>query len=158
MKSTMIWQGLVAIMLVGVLIPASGCSRNAAPSASPAVAKQARFHCPMHPQVVADKPGSCPICGMDLVPIREINNTSTVVIPAETRQRIGLKLGTVEKRPLAHEIRTSARIVSDETRLYHVTLKTEGWIEHFHTIYVGKFIQKGEPLMVIYSPELLTTA
>ena len=112
----------------------------------------------MHPQVVADKPGSCPICGMDLVPIREINNTSTVVIPAETRQRIGLKLGTVEKRPLAHEIRTSARIVSDETRLYHVTLKTEGWIEHFHTIYVGKFIQKGEPLMVIYSPELLTTA
>ena len=134
----------------------TGCSKPHDHDMTTAPAKATKYHCPMHPQIIRDQPGSCPICGMDLVPIIESKSSTVIVIPAETRQRIGLTLGTVEKRPLAHEIRTSARIVTDETRLYHVTLKTEGWIEHSHDIFVGKFIQKGEPLMKIYSPELLT--
>ena len=186
--------------IVVVAVAFTGCSKSPEPTATTAPAKAAKYHCPMHPQIIRDQPGSCPICGMNLVPIKdeqlpqkktmyrstmnpnEVSDRpgkdsmgmelaafevttggsatpaglATIAIPPATRQRIGLTLGTVEKRPLAHEIRTSARIVSDETRLYHVTLKTEGWIEHFHSIFVGKFIQKGEPLMKIYSPELLT--
>ena len=139
-----------------VAVAFAGCSKPHAHATTTAPAQAVQYHCPMHPQIITDKPGQCPICGMDLVPITESKRATGVVIPAETRQRMGLTLGVVEKRQLVREIRTSARIVADETRLYHVTLKTEGWIEHFHSIFVGKFIQKGEPLMKIYSPELLT--
>ena len=194
------------LLCLALAVTILGCSKSDRSPTAPALQhSDSRYHCPMHPQIVANQAGSCPICGMDLVPIKteppapaagaakktmyrstmnpkEISDhpgndsmgmamiafeatdspsaapagLASVSIPAATRQHMGLMLGAVEKRPLTHEIRTSARIVSDETRLYHVTLKTEGWIEHFHTIYVGKFIQKGEPLMVIYSPELLT--
>ena len=192
-----IFVGVLGLLLVVSFTSCSKADHNA-PVASQHAAK---YHCPMHPQIVSDKSGSCSICGMDLVPIKveqplqkktryrstmnpnEVSDKpgkdsmgmemapfevtaggsattpaglSTITIPSETRQRIGLMLGMVEKHPLAREIRTAARIVADETRLYHVTLKTEGWIEHFHSIFVGKFIQQGEPLMKIYSPELLT--
>ena len=148
--------GFIALALVAGAFLIAGCSKTDPPS-SVTVHPAAKYHCPMHPQIIREQPGSCPICGMDLVPITEKKTAPGIVtLPPATRQRIGLQLGTIEKRTLAHELRTSARIVSDETRLYHVTLKTEGWIEHFHSIFVGKFIQKGEPLMKIYSPELLT--
>jgi len=143
--------------IAGIALTFTGCSKAHDHAATTASATAVKYHCPMHSQIIRDAPGSCPICGMGLVKITEAKSSTGVVIPAETRQRIGLTLGTVEKRPLVRELRTSARIVTDETRLYHVTLKTEGWIEHFHSIFVGKFIQKGEPLMKIYSPELLTT-
>jgi multidrug efflux pump subunit AcrA (membrane-fusion protein) len=115
-----------------------------------------KYTCPMHPQILADKPGECPICHMALVPVTDTQRDGAIRVSPETRQAIGLKLGTVATRSLQREIRAAARIVPDETKLHHVTLKTEGWIEQFHDLYVGKLIQKGEPLMTLYSPELLT--
>ena len=86
--------------------------------------------------------------GFEMITLPDLKNTRNMppeeqksflaVRPPEIRQRMGLTLGTVEKRPLAREIRTSARIVPDETRLYHVTLKTEGWIESWKTPAVGQ--------------------
>lgn len=129
--------------------------------------KPTEYHCPMHPTVVQDKKGSCPICGMDLVPIEKgeterachgsaVPGLATVTITPEIRQRMGLRLGTVEKRPLAREVRTSARIVIDETRQYLVNTKIEGWVEKLFVNVTGQDVKKGDPLLTIYSPELLS--
>lgn len=136
----------------------TGCGR-----AHPAAAAAAKYHCPMHPTVVSDKPDDCPICGMKLVPVEPdgggapvATNASLadVTISQPARERMGLALGTVERRRLARETRTSARIVADETRLYHVNVKVDGYVETLYAATTGQRIRKGEPLLSIYSPEL----
>ena len=146
------------------LVPMQGPASAAHPKAA---AQSVKYHCPMHPTVVQDKKGSCPICGMDLVPIESaqdahagqssaISGLAAVSITAEVRQRMGLTTGTIAKRPLARDVRTSARIAADETRLYHVTTKVDGWIEKLFTATTGQFVKQGDPLFTIYSPELVT--
>lgn len=129
-----------------------------------APADAAQFHCPMHPTVVSDKASDCPICGMKLVPIEaaaprsgtEPSGLAAVSITPAARERMGLTLGTVERRKLAREIRTSARIVADETRLYHVTVKIDGYVEKLFAATTGQHVNQGEPLLTIYSPMLVS--
>jgi Cu(I)/Ag(I) efflux system membrane fusion protein len=81
----------------------------------------------------------------------------TVQISAERQQLIGVKFGTVERRPLEKVIRTVGRIDYDEKRITAVSLKVGGWIEDLYVDFTGKYVRKGEPLLTIYSPELVST-
>jgi RND family efflux transporter MFP subunit len=69
---------------------------------------------------------------------------------------MGLTLGTVERRAMERTIRTSARIVADETRLFRVTTKVEGWVEQLLVAVTGQAVRKGDPLLTIYSPQLVS--
>jgi Cu(I)/Ag(I) efflux system membrane fusion protein len=144
----------------------TGCGKNTQEHGE---AKATQYHCPMHPTIVSDKPGDCPICGMRLVPLDEGGETAPEVASASTvpglavisitpqsRQVMGLELGTVEKRQLAHEVRTSARIDADETRLHHVTMKVDGWVNDLFVSITGQEVKHGDPLLTIYSPDLVS--
>jgi Cu(I)/Ag(I) efflux system membrane fusion protein len=80
-----------------------------------------------------------------------------VQISPERQQLIGVKIGTVEMRPLEKVIRTVGRIDYDEKRIVIVSLKVGGWIEDLYVDFTGRFVRKGEPLLTIYSPELVST-
>jgi Cu(I)/Ag(I) efflux system membrane fusion protein len=75
--------------------------------------------------------------------------------PAQ-RQIIGVTYGTVAKRPLIKVIRTVGRVEYDERRLSEVTLKIAGWIQDLFVDYTGKRVEKGQPLLTLYSPDLVS--
>ena len=81
----------------------------------------------------------------------------TVQISPERQQLIGVKFGTVEVRPLEKVIRTVGRVDYDEKRIVTISPKIGGWIEDLYIDFTGRFVSKGEPLLTIYSPELVST-
>jgi Cu(I)/Ag(I) efflux system membrane fusion protein len=81
----------------------------------------------------------------------------TVQITPERQQLIGVRFGTVEMRPLEKVIRTVGRVDYDEKKIVTVSLKVGGWIEDLFVDFTGKYVNKGDPLLTIYSPELVST-
>ena len=81
----------------------------------------------------------------------------TIQVTAEKQQLIGVKIGTVEMRPLEKVIRTVGRVDYDEKRLVTISPKIGGWVEDLYVDFTGKFVKQGEPLLTIYSPELVST-
>ncbi len=81
----------------------------------------------------------------------------TVQITPERQQLIGVKFGTVEMKPLERVIRTVGRVDYDEKRIVTVSPKIGGWVEDLYVDFTGRFVKQGDPLLTIYSPELVST-
>jgi RND family efflux transporter MFP subunit len=151
---------IVALLVASLFIVGCGRSDPAAQSAG-----AAKYHCPMHPTYTSDRPGDCPICNMKLVPIggQESSPTShtaslpgrtTIAISPEKQQMIGLRTGVVAKQRLTEVIRTTAVFEHDETRLAKIALRFAGWVRELKVNFTGQVVEKGEPLLTVYSPEL----
>lgn len=169
MRTAIMRGGLVVLLVLGMMLPVPGCARKDADQGSSRKAvSAARFHCPMHPQIVSDKPGECPICGMALEPIEGsvpevtdkagIEGLATVVLSSDPRKRMGLTMGQVEKRSMKRVLRLPARIEADETRQVRVTSKLEGFVETLFVSATGQNVKKGDPLLTLYSPPLVAAA
>ena len=78
-------------------------------------------------------------------------------VPVEKQAKIGLKVAKAEKKKVEHTIRTIGTVTADETKEAHVHTKIKGWIERVYADYVGKPVQKGQPLYDLYSPDLVAT-
>ncbi|MBW2422859.1 MAG: efflux RND transporter periplasmic adaptor subunit [Deltaproteobacteria bacterium] len=115
---------------------------------------------PMDPNYRRDEPGKSPM-GMDLVPeCPSAGSTAaegTVVIDAATVQNIGVRTLEAEQRDLSRSIRAMGRVAYDERLVSHVHTKVQGWVEGLLVDYVGQRVEKGDPLLEIYSPELVAT-
>jgi membrane fusion protein, copper/silver efflux system len=81
----------------------------------------------------------------------------TVNLSPERQQLIGVKIGTVEPRRLEKLIRTTGRVDYDEKRLVTISPKIGGWVEDLYVDFTGAYVKKGQPLLTIYSPELVST-
>jgi Cu(I)/Ag(I) efflux system membrane fusion protein len=121
---------------------------------------------PMHPAYKSDKPGIAPDCGMTLVPVyadgagpatTTVSGYSNVKLSSDRQQLIGVQTGMTEMRSLGRSVRTVGRVAVDETRLYKITTKFDGYIEKLYVNVTGQQIRKGQPLFSVYSPDLLAT-
>jgi Cu(I)/Ag(I) efflux system membrane fusion protein len=138
------------------------CGSVATWTASTAAAAQAHapgdvayYTCSMHASVRQDRPGTCPICGMDLTPVtHEELATGVIVIDDARRQRIGVKTAPVVRAPMNLAIRALGRVTYDETALVDVTLKLDGYIQKLHVETTGQPVRRGQLLFTLYSPEL----
>jgi multidrug efflux pump subunit AcrA (membrane-fusion protein) len=159
-----------------ILIAAASCRRSAdggesekalkARSRVPTPARKVLYWTdPMAPGYKSDKPGKSPFMDMQLVPVYEDGGTtpsgvagySAIQLPPERQQAIGVQIGKAQLRDLTRTIRTVGRVTFDETLQAQIHTKFEGYVERLFVDYTGKAVRKGEPLLSIYSPELLAT-
>ncbi len=119
--------------------------------------KIAYYRSPMNPQETSPVPKKDEM-GMDYVPVYadQVSSNQIHIDPA-TQQNIGVTTETAEKRKLSRNIRTTANITYDEIKLYTVSTKIMGYIEKLYVDYTGQYVRKGQPLLSIYSPDLVST-
>ena len=152
---------LFAVLLVVVAAGVISCGKNSGPETAGASGNKTLYTCGMHPQIIQDHPGNCPICGMKLTPIRKqdaaastAETASIIAIDPSTIQTMGIRTAEVTRGPLRRLIRTVANVDYDETALAEVTTKYKGWIEKLYVDSTGALVNPGDPLFEIYSPEL----
>jgi len=142
---------------------ATNSSKSAPKEAAIGERKVLYWFDPMHPAYKSDKPGIAPDCGMTLVPkYAEAESMAkmpmgTVTITPEKQVLAGVRTAVVERKSLVRDIRTTAQIVADETRIAHVHVKVAGYIDKVYVDFVGQLIKKGQPLFTLYSPDLVST-
>ena len=118
--------------------------------------------CSMHPQIKQDKPGQCPICGMDLVPLSDTQPEQEDVDPDEIQMtESAAKLAdiqtiVVEKGNPSKELFLQGKVQADERRISELTARFGGRIEKLFVSFTGEHVNKGDKLATIYSPVLVT--
>jgi len=115
------------------------------------------YRAPMDPTYISPKPGKSPM-GMDLIPVYAGEEAfgSTVKINPATVQNIGVRTATVLTKDLNQNIRTVGRVDYDETQVRFVQTKFSGWVEKSYVDKTGQKVRKGDTLLDIYSPQLVT--
>ena len=162
-----------------------------------------KWTCGMHPMIIVDEPGLCPICHMDLTPMKEETNSSgtnasgerkikfwqapmdptyisvapgkspmgmdlipvyedeatggtLISIDPTTIQNMGVRTAGVIQGNLSRTLRTVGLVDYEEPKQYVVNAKTAGWIEKLYVAETGQQVKKGQKLLEIYSPDLVT--
>ncbi len=120
--------------------------------------------CSMHPQIQLPAPGKCPICFMDLIPVKRdsaSNETEGVSLrqislTPQARRLAEVTVHPVERRAVDVKTRMVGKVEYDETRLGDITAWMGGRIDKLYVDYTGSVVKKGQRMASIYSPELLT--
>jgi len=161
---------LVILLLTVTALGVTACKDDHEHATTTQVEKAADIYtCPMHPSVVSDRPGNCPICGMKLVKRTAAPPTGTVgadgtaadisAVSLSPEQRVTANVKTVRVALDTHtgELVTTGRVTFDERRRAQVTTYTAGRIERLYVNFTGDSVRRGEAVATIYSPDLFAT-
>jgi membrane fusion protein, copper/silver efflux system len=124
--------------------------------------KKTIWTCSMHPQIRMDKPGKCPICGMDLIPLKEHAGNGDAISPNEIQMtEAAIKIAdiqtmVVQKTYPDKELYLLGKVRPDERNISELTARFGGRIEKLYVNFTGQHVNKGEKLVTIYSPALVT--
>ena len=142
-------------------------AEHTGPLTAPSGKKKIIYRSTMNPNEMSDRPGKDSM-GMDMVPEEidappiggsaVVDGRVAVKVSTQKRQLIGVRTAPVEKGPFARTIRTVGRVTYDESRLRNVFTKVSGWVEQLYANTTGQLVKEGEPLLSIYSPDLVSSA
>ena len=148
----------LSFFCIVLLIIASSCNNASDDNSKESASK---YTCPMHPQVVTTEPGTCPICHMDLVPVREHAGHDSIDVSLEnlikpSNEIVLSSIRTV--KPVAGNRTKSVQvqgIINYDTNKWNtVSSRVGGRIERLYVKYNYQYVNKGQKLMDIYSPDL----
>jgi Cu(I)/Ag(I) efflux system membrane fusion protein len=148
----------VAVLTAGAILFISN-----RPVTKQATVQRITYTCPMHRQIHSDKPGSCPICGMTLVPeatLQPVKGDSlaapTVFLSSTEAVRAGVSTAPVSTKEFFGEIAAVGVIQIAEHNERTITARARGRIDKLYVGSTGGYVRKGDPLYDFYSPDLLS--
>ncbi len=124
--------------------------------------EKVEYTCPMHPQIIRDAPGTCPICGMDLVRKETegtiVNNLALNALIRPTNEYVisSVPVTTIQYRSEPMEIKVLGYTAYNTSSVGTISARVSGRIERLHIKYRYQKISKGQKILDIYSPELMT--
>lgn len=123
------------------------------------VAFATQYTCPMHPHYIANEPGNCPICGMDLVELKQDvekrEEGGGIYVAPEVQYAMGVRTALTEPVRFGREVRSFGLITENERLRQEVSSRVDGWVEQLYVTALGDQVEKGQPLFALYSPELI---
>ncbi|MCL4692591.1 MAG: efflux RND transporter periplasmic adaptor subunit [Candidatus Hydrogenedentes bacterium] len=169
-KNTLVAVCLIAAVSAGLGFVVRGCFTSPTAPASPAASEEAApesneaqvWTCSMHPQIRLPEFGLCPICAMDLIPVSAGNDAGDgMAMRTFTTSEAAAKLmqvatSPVERRFVTKEVRMVGKIDYDETKLGYITAWVPGRLDRLYVDYTGIRVEKGDHMVYLYSPEILT--
>jgi len=113
--------------------------------------------CAMHPFIRSNKPGKCPICGMTLTLLKEEkkdSGTAVLQLSPETVKHAEIEVSIVGRKDAQAEVRLVGKIEYNETRTVTISARFPGRIEKLLLNYMGAYLNKGDHIAELFSPEL----
>ena len=156
------------ILLLAFSLSLPGCNHPSSKTTPPDVD---HYTCSMHPSVRSAVPGKCPICGMELIPVKKTasaggavdtapgpgSHSTEFMVPVERQQQIGVTYAKVERTQLHHSIRAVGMVEADMQRHWAIVARVDGYVQQTFVTSPGEIVEKEAPLLSIYSPDLVTT-
>jgi Cu(I)/Ag(I) efflux system membrane fusion protein len=146
-------------LIIGLMLTLVSCNTNKEKDHTAAAHEdhaEKYFTCSMHPQVMKEKPGNCPICGMKLIQVSKSLKVESegVQLTALQVQLGDILTDTIKNGMLGNQIVLTATLVADQRKINAVSAKVMGRIERLYFKNIGDYVNKGDKLFDIYSEEL----
>jgi multidrug efflux pump subunit AcrA (membrane-fusion protein) len=150
----------IAGLVIGLLLRGGGGPVGTTSSTSTPASNILFWTCSMHPQIKQKESGRCPICDMDLIPMRDDaggGGKASLRLGERARHLASIRTTPVKFMELEKSVYTMGKIDYNESRVAHVTAWVAGRIEKLFVDFTGTIVKKGEHLVSMYSPDLLST-
>ncbi len=150
----------IAGLVIGMLLKSSGGPGEKTVLTDTTASDILFWTCSMHPQIKKKESGRCPICDMDLTPMSEEaggGEKASLRLGERARHLASIRTTPVKYMELAKSVYTVGKIDYDESSVAHVTAWVSGRIEKLYVDFTGTIVKKGEHLVSMYSPDLLST-
>ena len=160
------WLGYAFMLAIGLILGFVFFSNSSKKEGHQHIeaGKDEVYTCSMHPQIKQDKPGKCPICGMDLTPLKSTSNSKSNIDPnAVMMSEEAIALANIETEVVGtgktnKEIRLFGKIRPNERSQQAQSAYVNGRVERLYINAIGDVVHKGQTVALIYSPELYTAS
>lgn len=132
----------------------AACKSEVKETKAGVTAKKQTYTCPMHPQVIKEEMGTCPICGMDLVPFEKNSNDKALKVDEKRQLLANITTLIIGANSLSGTKQLNGRLTIDPEQSSYISSRIAGRIEQLYVRETGVRVKKGQPLYQLYSEQL----
>ena len=136
------------IIIISALFVFASCKNKKATL----VNKDEYYTCSMHPQIMQDKPGTCPICHMELIVVKRTNTAADEIMLNDEQIRLGnIQTDTIRNGMIGDKVILTATLNTDESKVNSINARIMGRIDRLYFKNMGDYVSRGAHLYDLYS-------